>query len=128
MKKDLLKIINHYGLNEQLKYLQSEMFELNEAVFDAEKLSLSELFTDACYNVAKTFANALKLELIGYKDIKKEHIKEEIADVMVMIKQIQYYYKINDNEIVDIMKLKIDRQLERIKTESEAKENENIPK
>lgn len=28
MKENLLKIINHYGLSPQLKYFQSEVFEL----------------------------------------------------------------------------------------------------
>ena len=32
MKEKLLKIINHYGVMLQLKYLQSEVFELNEAI------------------------------------------------------------------------------------------------
>lgn len=31
MKEDLLKIIEHYGVMPQLKYFQSEVFELNEA-------------------------------------------------------------------------------------------------
>ena len=34
MKEDILKIINHYGLNHQLKYFQSEVFELNEAIVE----------------------------------------------------------------------------------------------
>ena len=117
MNEKLRKIINHYGLKKQLKYFQSEVFELNEAVLDAEKLSASELFTDACYTIAKTFASVLKLELIGYKDIKKEHIKEEIADVMVMLKQIQLYYDIPTSEIREVMRNKVERQLERIKEE-----------
>lgn len=32
MDEKLRKIINHYGLNAQLKYFQSEVFELNEAI------------------------------------------------------------------------------------------------
>lgn len=36
MKNDLLKIINHYGVIPQLKYFQSEVFELNEAIISAE--------------------------------------------------------------------------------------------
>ena len=89
MNEKLRKIINHYTIKKQLKYFQSELFELNEAILDAEKQSASELLTDTFYNIAKTFASVLKLELNGYKDAKKEHIKEEIADVMVMLKQFQ---------------------------------------
>ena len=32
MNEKLLKIINHYGVMPQLKYFQSEVFELNEAI------------------------------------------------------------------------------------------------
>ena len=33
----------------------------------------------------------------------------------IMLKQFQYYYGITDEEIIKVMKEKIDRQLERIK-------------
>lgn len=42
---------------------------------------------------------------------------EEIADITVMLKQFQYYYGIEDKEIEEVMKYKIDRQLERIENE-----------
>ena len=45
----------------------------------------------------------------------KENMVKEIADVMVLLKQFQYYYGITDEEIIKVMKEKIDRQLERIK-------------
>lgn len=50
-------------------------------------------------------------------DYSKEHIKEEIADVMVMLKQFQLYYDIPTEDIKAIMKNKVDRQLERIEYE-----------
>ena len=37
---------------------------------------------------------------------------------MVMLKQFQYYYGIDDEQIEEIMRFKIDRQLERIKNEN----------
>jgi len=43
------------------------------------------------------------------------HIAEELADVMVMLKQFQHYYGISDEEIEKIMKEKVDRQIKRIK-------------
>lgn len=88
---DLLKIINTYGVIPQLKYFQSEVFELNEAVINNEWLK-SERGTE-CIN----------------------HIAEEIADVTVMLKQFQYYYGIENEMIKNIMDYKIKRQLERIK-------------
>ena len=97
MKSDLLKIVNHYGLMKQLKYIHSEYFELDEAIFDYE---------------IGNYSNSNYL---------KKHIAEEIADIMVMLKQFQYYYGISDEEIEDIMKFKIKRQLERIELEKQSK-------
>ena len=92
MKEKLLKIINTYGVLPQLKYFQSEVFELNEAIIIREQEEDISSFTD-------------KLE---------EHIVEEIADVMVMLEQFQHYYGISNEEIKGIMKAKISRQLDRI--------------
>lgn len=51
----------------------------------------------------------------------KENMVQEMADVMVMLKQFQYYYGIEDEQIEEIMKYKINRQLERIKNEKDNK-------
>ncbi len=90
MQEDLLKIINHYGVLTQLKYFYTEIYELTEAIidFDNEYIPVN---------------NAIN------------HIAEEIADVMVMLKQFQYSYCIDDKYIEDMMNIKIDRQLDRIK-------------
>ena len=96
MKEDLLKIINHYGINKQLKYIHSEYFELDEAIIEYEKASEWT---------------------ISMVENWHRHIAEEISDVMVMLKQIQYYYEIPDEQIEDIMKYKIKRQIERIDDE-----------
>ena len=82
-KEDLLKIINYYGIDKQLKYIHSEYFELDEAILRSTK----------------------------------SHITEEIADVLVMLKQIQYYYDISDDLVELVMKSKIARQLKRIENE-----------
>ena len=89
MKEDLLKIVNHYGLKHQLKYIHSEYFELDEAI----------------------------LNYIT-RDEDREHIAEELSDCFVMLKQFQYYYGIEDKDIERIMKSKIDRQLGRIEKEN----------
>ena len=96
MKDDLHKIISFYGVIPQLKYFQSEVFELNEAIISAEH--------SRCVGITRDVA-----------PICIEHIAEEIADCMVMLKQFQYHYGIEDKEIEEVMKYKIDRQLERIK-------------
>jgi len=42
-------------------------------------------------------------------------IQEELADVYVLLKQIQLYFDIDDEEIVSVSNEKIDRTLKRIK-------------
>lgn len=96
MEEKLLKIINHYGVIPQLKYLQSEVFELNEAIITFES-------GDGWSNEGII--------------LNKNHIAEEIADVTVMLLQFKEYYHIDGKEILDIMNKKIDRQLDRIANE-----------
>jgi uncharacterized protein YabN with tetrapyrrole methylase and pyrophosphatase domain len=99
MKEKLLTIINHYGINKQLKYIHSEYFELDEAIIEFEHD-----------------------EYDYYSEVEeshKKHIEEEISDIMVMLKQFQYYYGISDEEIENIMNYKVDRQLKRIEDENQ---------
>lgn len=95
MQDKLKKIIENYGVLHQLKHFQSETYELAEAI----------LFNELTTNF--------------YGD--REHIVEEIADVMVMLEQFKLHYGIKEEELKDIMEYKINRQLERIK-----KENNNV--
>ena len=99
MKKNLLKIINNYGVLPQLKHFNSEVFELTEAIFqyDAQK--------EACENIGCS-----KIHI----DKCKDHIAEELADVMVMLSQFKEQYHIDGKDIMKIMNEKIDRQLKRI--------------
>ena len=97
MEENLLKIINHYGVLPQLKYFQSEVFELNEAIICEEISEHND-------------------EVNNYKSIKD--IAEEIADVCVMLLQFKEYYQIDGNDILRIMNEKIDRQLGRLENEN----------
>lgn len=94
-----------------MKYFQSEVFELNEAILNYNSGGILE-------NVIAGITQAVG-QIIGNepKDYKKEHIKEELADVMVMLKQFQLYYNISTKEIKEVMKYKVDRQIERIEYE-----------
>ena len=103
MTENLLKIIDHYGVLHQLKYFQSEVFELNEAIINYETIN----------NYDKVESN---FKIYGNK-ILIEHITEEIADVLVMLNQFVEYYKIQESDIRMIMEQKINRQIERIKEE-----------
>ena len=86
MKNKLLRIINNYGAMNQLKYMQTEMFEFVEAVINYNNLS---------------------------NEKNKEHIEEEYADLMVMLEQFHAYYNLDDMHISEVMHQKIDRQLKR---------------
>lgn len=97
MKEDILKIINHYDVNNQLRKIHEEYFELDEAIIDYKYVEVYKSSPAEKYH--------------------KEHIAEELADVMMMLKQFQYYYEIPDKEIEDVMKYKVQRQLERIENE-----------
>ena len=98
MTEKLLKIISHYGVNAQQRQLAEEVFELQEAIIKAE--------CNRCIGVVRKPCD----ECIN-------HIAEEIADVMIMLKQFRVYYNISDKTINTIMRKKIQRQLERIKNE-----------
>ena len=101
MDKDLLKIINHYGVLHQLKYFQSEVFELNEAI------------------IKQVYDKYLHCSVED--ESLKEHITEEIADVQVMLDQFRLYYDIDLEEVKKIGRYKVNRQLERIKNENSNK-------
>ena len=89
MEEHIKFIANHYGLIHQLFKLSEESEELNEAI---------EGFFDATDNI--------------------DHLQEEIADVKIMIAQIEYLLG-RDNIIKDYVRAKLDRQIERINTEEE---------
>lgn len=88
--EDVLKIINHYGVNSQQRKFAEEVFELQEAITKA--------------------INPINVE-------RKFSIAEEIADCIVLLTQFKEYYQITDEQINDIIDYKIDRQLKRIEKE-----------
>ena len=47
-------------------------------------------------------------------NINKENIIEELADVLIMLDQLKIYFKIEDDEIRDIIDKKIERTKERL--------------
>lgn len=97
MKEDLLKIIKHYGVNHQQRKLNEEVFELQEAILEFE-------------HDEYTYYSEVEKSL-------KNHITEELADVMVLIEQFKLYYGISSEEVVKIFWQKVNRQLERIENE-----------
>ena len=97
MKKDLLKIINHYGIESQKRKFSEEAEELRDAIVE--------------YEISNGYVGGAKNKRL------KAHITEEIADVMVMLEQFRLYYDIPGEEIKEIIKYKIDRQTKRMSEE-----------
>lgn len=54
--------------------------------------------------------NEVHLEAI--KEGDEEHIKEEMADVLVIINQIRYKKEMDEEELVEIFEQKVNRTLE----------------
>lgn len=104
----LEKICQHYGIRNQLKKLSEEVFELQEAVIDADQEwhistdnPLVEIGQPIIQHIAKN----------------QGHIAEELADVMVLWEQIRLHYDIPSQTIAAITTEKIERQLKRIEEE-----------
>lgn len=88
----------NYGVIPQLKYFQSEVFELNEAIITFEKEY------PYCDNIIDK----------GYIEAIKNNIAQEIADCYVMLEQFRLHYDIPRESIKEIMEHKINRQIDRI--------------
>ena len=90
---DELAIIEHYGVNNQLKKLGEEYYELVEA-------SLKHLYG------------------VGYSDLKaKEAVTSELADTWVLWEQLRQHFGIDIAEVRKEYDYKISRQLARIMNE-----------
>lgn len=101
MKEDILEIINHFGVQPQQRKLQEEVFELQEAI------TTHELKKTVEYEIPLT-------EIVG----TKEHIIEEIADVLHLLEQFKLYYDISNEDIKEIFQAKVKRTIERINDEN----------
>jgi len=101
VKEDLLKIIEHYGVGNQLRKLNEESYELIEAVRDYQE----------DYEKTKGVQD-------GINKYFKENILEEFADCMVLLEQIKTYYDLDNEKIIDMMYYKIERQIKRMEDEN----------
>ena len=85
-------IATFYGYDTQSRQLIEEMAELTQAINKA-------------WRMGNDFDNLL---------VQKRNIKEEIADVYIMLEQMKYLLNIYEDDIETIINRKILRQLERI--------------
>lgn len=89
----LIKIAEHYGLQNQLEKFGEEVQELYQEIEGYE------------YN----FNNQ-------YEDISISQLVDEMADVKIMIAQMEYLLECKE-EVSDRVNFKLDRQLDRMKVE-----------
>ena len=109
-KQLIENITEHYGIMHELKWFNSEVFELNEAIFEYENFNDYRPKEASSIEVNEDF-----FTIPEYAEHLKEHIAEEIADCLLFLKQFQYYYKIENEEIEKVLKYKVERTNERIK-------------
>ena len=88
MNERIKTIADHYGLNNQMMQTVEEMGELTQAI-------------------VKVFRNGL--------DNERDNLIEELADVEIMIEQLDYL--LGDNQIEKVKEYKIKRQINRIAQE-----------
>ena len=100
MKEKIQKIADHYGLQHRLNKSVEELIELVQAI---QEYSLK----------------------LGMRDdeISTEHVAEEIADVKIMIAQLEYLLELEE-EVKDRVEFKLNRQMDRIKLEKERVQHE----
>lgn len=84
MDERLMKIADHYGLDPQLNMLQEECAELIQAVSKYKRANCTD-----------------------------DHLAEEIADVYIMLEQIQYLLELH-KDVNDWVDIKVKRQLQRM--------------
>ena len=93
-------IFNHYGSNMQMDVMQEECAELIQAISKVKRKGLR----------ASTFDNLI------------EELIEELADVEIMIEQMKYMLK---DDLEAVIKVKLERQRDRIEKEIEERRIED---
>jgi len=92
MKEKLLKIINHFGVDHQQRKLEEEVFEVNKVITQIEYPAIGH-----------------KPEQL--KEMEKEHLEEEVGDVLNVLYQFIAYYELDLDNIFSSRVFKTDRTL-----------------
>lgn len=96
--KNITSIINHFGRNNQLNKTKEELKELKEAIDELQ------VYIQCPVKSEESFKN------------KKYNILQEMADVYVMLEQLQLIMNISDDDINNMIRKKVNRTLFRIHT------------
>ena len=105
MKEKLLERIKYFGIEQQKRKFGEEADELKEAITEYETL--------------KKYVGGAKMGQL------KNHIAEEIADNLAMLKQFQLFYEISNEEIKEWLDFKNIRTDKKIKN-GEYKQGEDF--
>lgn len=101
-KQKIQKIASHYGYEPQSRQCIEEMAELTQAINKFWRKQLD-------------FGKRTVLDVpIGTPE--EEHIKEEIADVIITIENVKYLLAIKDADIDKIIEQKVEREMERMRS------------
>lgn len=102
MRDRYLRIINFFGVRNQMKKLNEECYELIEAIDDYEDYMS---FGDGC--------NKDKINS-SMETMFRNDIIEEMADLLTLCTQFVYKYDIKQEEIDSVMDFKLMRTEDRI--------------
>lgn len=91
MKAKLLRIFRHYGIESQKRKLNEECYEFLQAVDEWQGYTDSPIF--------------------------RQHVVEELADCLVVLKQFQHHFGIDEQTIKEWCDYKTERTLKRIESE-----------
>ena len=97
IREKIFEVAKSYNIEDQIDVLIEEMSELTKALLKNRRAQNGHTDTPVGHTV--------------------QNIIEEIADVQIMLFQINYLGDFED-DVIDIMNYKLDRQLERIKKDN----------
>ena len=110
----IIKIAEFYGASHQHKKLIEELGELSRAVNELERW----------WDKTVETGDRERIKTQYYRKLLN-HVAEEMADVRIMIDQIEYLARLED-ETAKQREFKLDRQLKRIAKEEEEYEEERM--
>lgn len=99
--KPYLDIINHFGYRNQMKKLNEETYELLEAVDNYEDASME-------FNNNEDYYSMEEMKVF------RDHIVEEMGDVLILLTEFIGRYDIEKYELDKWMDYKLERTLDRI--------------
>ena len=97
--------------SERIKFIADHYSRRNQTIKVLEELA--ELQQAIC----KLHNSSENGEILNKQIPLKDNVREEIADVVIMLNQLLYLHNIDEAHIVNLINFKLDRQLERIENE-----------